>query len=60
MGRGRVRAVKFFLIIPECDLHVTTAGSKATCGFGIREFPVELSSLLFFSYKKCRDRQKAH
>lgn len=55
-GKGRLLLDKFFLIIPGCDLHVTTAGSKATCGFGIGEFPVELSSLLVFHTKSTKSQ----
>ena len=55
---GMLLSGKFVLVIPHCDLHVTTAGCKATCGFGIREFPVELSGLFcFFTHAKKAKRQ---
>lgn len=58
-GKGRLLSDKFFLLIPDCDLHVTTAGSKATCGFGTGELPVELSSLLVFHTKNASSQEQA-
>lgn len=57
--QGRLLQGKFLLIIPACDLQVTTASSETICGFGTGNFPVELSHLLVvvFTHTKYKETE---